>query len=89
MRGCCSASRACRTSTRQNVHEWIRYEGLDNFLRARDRGKGVLVATAHLGNWELSAFAHALMTAPMNVVVRPLDNTFVDCAGGEAADAVG
>ena len=26
------------------------------------------------GNWELSAFSHALMTAPMHIVVRPLDN---------------
>src|SRR5438876_4064536 len=25
--------------------------------------------TAHLGNWELSAYAHALMSAPMHVVV--------------------
>ncbi len=41
-------------------------------------GKGVLFATAHLGNWELSAFAHALMAAPMNVVVRPLDNPRID-----------
>ena len=61
-----------------NVDEWIRYEGLDNFLGARDRGRGVLVATAHLGNWELSAYTHALMTAPMNVVVRPLDNPSID-----------
>jgi KDO2-lipid IV(A) lauroyltransferase len=64
--------------TRQNVHEWIRYEGLDNFTAAQARGRGVLVATAHLGNWELSAFAHALMTAPMHIVVRPLDNARVD-----------
>ena len=42
------------------------------------RGKGLLFATAHLGNWELSAFAHALMAAPMNVVVRPLDNAIID-----------
>ena len=61
-----------------NVHEWIRYEGLDHFVKARDRRQGVLVATAHLGNWELSAYAHALMTAPMNVVVRPLDNPAID-----------
>jgi hypothetical protein len=27
---------------------------------AGEAGRGVLVATAHLGNWELSAFAHAL-----------------------------
>jgi len=38
----------------------------------------VLVATAHLGNWELSAFTHALMTAPMHIVVRPLDNPQLD-----------
>src|SRR5262249_18215131 len=63
---------------RKNVHQWIRYEGLENFTRAMERGKGVLVATGHLGNWELSAYAHALMTAPMNIVVRPLDNPRID-----------
>lgn len=64
--------------TRENVGRVIRYEGLENFEQARARGKGVLVATAHLGNWELSAFAHAWMTAPMHVVVRPLDNARLD-----------
>lgn len=63
---------------RENIGQWIRYEGLENFQNALARGRGVLVATAHLGNWELSAFAHALMTAPMDVVVRPLDNSRVD-----------
>lgn len=63
---------------RENIGALIRYDGLDNFARAMDKGRGVLIATAHFGNWELSAFAHALMTAPMNVVVRPLDNTRVD-----------
>ena len=64
--------------TRANVHEWIRYEGLENFTAAQEGGRGVLVATAHLGNWELSAFTHALMTAPMHIVVRPLDNPRLD-----------
>jgi KDO2-lipid IV(A) lauroyltransferase len=63
---------------RQNIHKWIRYEGLENYTEAKRRGKGVLFATAHLGNWELSAFAHALMTEPMNIVVRPLDNPTLD-----------
>lgn len=61
-----------------NIHKWIRYEGLEHFERAIQRGRGVLFATAHLGNWELSAYGHALMTGPMNVVVRPLDNPLVD-----------
>ena len=62
----------------RTVHKWIRYDGFENFKSAKDRGKGVLVATAHLGNWELSAFAHAYMFAPMNIVVRPLDNRRLD-----------
>ena len=63
---------------RSNVAEWITYDGLEHFTRAKERGRGVLFATAHLGNWELSAFAHGLMTEPMNVVVRPLDNPYID-----------
>jgi Kdo2-lipid IVA lauroyltransferase/acyltransferase len=64
--------------TRENVHELIRYEGLENFQQAHSLGKGVLVATGHFGNWELSAFAHAYMTAPMHIVVRPIDNARID-----------
>jgi len=63
---------------RENIHGLIRYDGLENFTNAMARGRGVLVATAHLGNWELSAFAHAYMTAPMHIVVRPLDNPRLD-----------
>ena len=63
---------------RGNVGDWIRYEGYENFEAALRQGRGVLFATAHLGNWELSAFAHALLSAPMHFVVRPLDNPWID-----------
>jgi KDO2-lipid IV(A) lauroyltransferase len=63
---------------RDNVHQWIRLEGGEHFEAAMRAGRGVLFATAHLGNWELSAFAHALMAEPMNVLVRPLDNPALD-----------
>ena len=63
---------------RSNVAEWIAYEGLEHYQNAKREGHGVLIATAHLGNWELSAFAHALMSAPMYVMVRPLDNPRID-----------
>ncbi len=63
---------------RLNVNDWIEYEGFEHYERAKQRGNGVLFATAHLGNWELSAFCHALLTEPMNVVVRPLDNPVID-----------
>jgi len=63
---------------RNNVGDWISYQGLEHYQAAKQKGRGVLIATAHLGNWELSAFVHALMTEPMNVMVRPLDNPLVD-----------
>ncbi len=66
------------TITKTNVARWIRYEGYEHFESALARGKGVLFATGHLGNWELSAFTHALMSRPMHVVVRPLDNARID-----------
>jgi KDO2-lipid IV(A) lauroyltransferase len=61
-----------------NIGCWIEYEGLEHYRAAKEANRGVLIATAHLGNWELSAFAHALMTEPMNVMVRPLDNPMID-----------
>jgi len=64
--------------TRANVHRFIRYDGFEHFEAAKRRGRGVLFATAHLGNWEFSAFAHALMAEPMSIVVRPMDNPLLD-----------
>jgi KDO2-lipid IV(A) lauroyltransferase len=63
---------------RETLDRWIRCEGLEHFHNALRQGRGVLIATGHLGNWELSAFAHAWLSGPMNVVVRPLDNPYVD-----------
>lgn len=56
----------------------MRTEGLDHYLAARDRGRGVLVLTAHLGAWELSSFGHSLAGHPMKFIVRPLDNRRLD-----------
>jgi len=63
---------------RATVGQWIRYEGYEHFEAVLQRGNGALFATAHLGTWELSAFSHAIMSAPMGVVVRPLDNPRLD-----------
>jgi len=64
--------------TGEAASRFIRYEGLENYLAARDRGKGVLVLTGHLGAWELSSFYHSLMGMPMGMVIRRLDNPLVD-----------
>jgi KDO2-lipid IV(A) lauroyltransferase len=64
--------------TRENVNQVVVYEGFENFERAVARGKGVLFLTAHLGAWELSAFAHSLHGHPLSIVMRSLDNPRVD-----------
>lgn len=64
--------------TRENVSKTVVYEGFENFERAVARGQGVLFLTGHLGAWELSAFAHSLYGYPLNIVMRPLDNPYLD-----------
>jgi len=64
--------------TRDNVSDVVIYDGFENFDRAFARGKGVLFLTAHLGGWELSAFAHSLYGHPLSFLMRPLDNPYLD-----------
>jgi Kdo2-lipid IVA lauroyltransferase/acyltransferase len=70
----------CRMTryTPENTRDWMRTEGLEHYLAAQARGKGVLVVTAHLGAWELSSFYHSLMGHPMGMVIRRLDNRRLD-----------
>jgi KDO2-lipid IV(A) lauroyltransferase len=70
----------CRMAryTAENIQGWMRTEGLDNYLAAQARGKGVLIVTGHLGAWELSGFYHSLMGHTMGVVIRRLDNRRLD-----------
>jgi KDO2-lipid IV(A) lauroyltransferase len=64
--------------TAEQASKFIRYDGLEHYLAARAKGKGVLVLTGHLGAWELSSFYHSLMGYPMSLVIRRLDNPLVD-----------
>src|SRR5579859_6086822 len=64
--------------TPENVDEVVVYDGLENYEQAYARGKGVLFLTAHFGGWELSAFAHSLHGHWLHVVMRPMDNEYLD-----------
>jgi KDO2-lipid IV(A) lauroyltransferase len=64
--------------TRENVSRVVVYDGFENFERAFARGQGVLYLTAHFGGWELSAFTHSLHGHWMHVVMRPMDNVYLD-----------
>ena len=62
----------------ENTRDWMRTEGMEHYLAAQARGKGVLVLTGHLGAWELSSFYHSLMGHPMGMLIRRLDNRRLD-----------
>jgi KDO2-lipid IV(A) lauroyltransferase len=64
--------------TLETVDRIAVYDGLENYLAARDRGKGVLFMTAHLGGWEIGSFVHSLHGHWLNIVVRDLDNPLLD-----------
>jgi KDO2-lipid IV(A) lauroyltransferase len=64
--------------TAENTRDWMRTEGLEHYLAAQARGKGVLIITGHLGAWELSSFYHSLMGHPMGMIIRNLDNRRLD-----------
>jgi KDO2-lipid IV(A) lauroyltransferase len=67
-----------RKYTPENSQSFLRCDGLERYVAARDRGNGVLIVTGHLGVWELSSFYHSLMGYPMSMVIRRLDNAKVD-----------
>ena len=61
-----------------NVQDAVVLDGHENFLQGKNRGKGVLYLTGHIGAWELSSYAHALYGFPLHYMARPLDNQPLD-----------
>jgi len=64
--------------TLENAGQVVVYDGFENYERAFARGKGVLFLTAHFGGWELSAFFHSMHGHWMHVVMRPMDNVYLN-----------
>ncbi|MBZ5628819.1 MAG: lysophospholipid acyltransferase family protein [Acidobacteriia bacterium] len=64
--------------TRETVSQVAVYEGFENFDAAQRRGKGVLFLTAHLGGWEIGSFVHSIHGHRLRIVVRALDNPYLD-----------
>jgi len=64
--------------TAEAIQDYVSISGLSHFHEAETGGKGVLILTAHFGNWELMALAFNLYGLPSSVVARPLDNPYLD-----------
>lgn len=56
-----------------DIRKYFRFCGMENLHAALQNKKGVLVFTAHIGNWELLPTALARIGFPVSATYRPLD----------------
>lgn len=54
------------------------YEGRSNLDEAMDRGRGVLLLTAHLGHWEIGGLGLRALGYPVNVVTVKHNSPFMN-----------
>jgi len=52
------------------INKFVSFEGKEHLDNALKSGKGVILFTAHFGNWELLAASLSLNGYPMNAIVR-------------------
>ena len=64
--------------TQNNIRETVRLQGEEYLDAAYRQGKGVILCTAHFGNWELLGAAVALLGYPILSVARRQNNSAMD-----------
>jgi KDO2-lipid IV(A) lauroyltransferase len=67
----------------------VRGQGTEHIAAAMAEGRGVFFLTGHFGNWELLAATHGQAGFGLSVVVRPLDNPYLDAVIARARERSG
>ena len=62
----------------RDLDRYFTIEGLENLQRAKAMDRGVLVASAHLGFWEVGAFFMPMVGLPLDGVAKKAKNPYVD-----------
>lgn len=57
----------------KDFYKYFRIDGVEHIHSAYEKNKGILVLTAHFGNWELLTVISAMIGYPLSIVYRPLD----------------
>jgi len=63
--------------SQNDILPFLEFEGTEH-IEGPVGQRGILFCTAHIGNWEIYAIAHAWHHGPVSVVARPLDNPKLD-----------
>ena len=64
--------------SREEIMALVQVEGRENVDAAMAPGRGALLVTAHIGNWELHGLAHGWLFGAIGMIARPLDNPALD-----------
>ncbi len=64
--------------SKEDIRNKIKVTGLENIKNLIDKGKGIILVTAHLGNWEVFSSYASLNQVVINGLYRPLDNKLID-----------
>lgn len=62
----------------EDLPGYVETKGFENIEKAQREGRGVIICTAHFGNWELMSTVFALKGFPPSAVVRKMDSGTVD-----------
>lgn len=74
---------------RNNLDRWVSVKGLEHYQQACSDGKGVLLFTAHFGNWEMGNAALAILSKPPIFMARTLDSPFLEEISTAARERLG
>jgi len=62
-----------RRLRKRDFFRYFSFSGLHHLQKAHERGRGVLILTGHVGNWELLTMAAAMLGSPTSAIYRPLE----------------
>lgn len=62
----------------KGIEQFVEKPDMSEVDKIISEGKGLIVATAHIGNWEVAGHATSVMITPLSSVARPLDNPLVE-----------
>lgn len=64
--------------TKEDIEKMVEFEGLEYLDQALKKGKGVILYTAHFGNWELLGAVLALKGYQINSIAKKQKNSLFD-----------
>jgi len=66
-----------RQINERNFLKYVTFDNVGQFYTGLKDKKGVILCSAHYGNWEIMNLALGYMNLPMSVMARPMDNPLV------------